>query len=534
MASKSIRLLVNQFQSQSVAQRGFPAVYFAGAWRKKEEMTLPATPVDLVDLKMLPSWVNEPTGKEYADFEGEDERTQDRRGSRPPRGRDREQRSPRARPTGDRRQRPERRDGPRRREDHREQEAPAPPPAVSVRFLPHPPALENVIAQIKSGSVAYSVFALARLFLEKPERYDVRLIAGGETSLYQMGETGAAAADNRILESNAFAVSKDDFYDVQVTQMEPVKGNFANVARCRLSGTLLGPTNHHAYQPQLRGLYEQRFSRRMSFAEYQKQIEIVNDPAAVEQWKEQARNVTTYTTKSQDPPVTFNTAAEAERHFRQNHLPSLIRSTKETIIDGVLSRRLPDRALGRVIEDAWARETRSPSNMMQELAGATRQAGLHIFRHRRGMIFVTPIRMRPFAHERAAVSPLINSILEKLSTAPGISRKKLAEELLPAEGEPSAQERSRLGLASDLHWLISEGHVIEFNDGSLDLPRVKVPEKAKPAVVPEGETAAEAGKEPAQAEVVTAVTPKVEEPPEAVVPELMENKSDQPQAPENP
>ena len=59
----------------------------------------------------------------------------------------------------------------------------------------------------------------------------------------------------------------------------------------------------------------------MSFADYQRQIEIVSDPAVVEQWKEQARNVTTYTTKRSEPPVTFNTAAEAERHFRQNYLP---------------------------------------------------------------------------------------------------------------------------------------------------------------------------------------------------------------------
>jgi hypothetical protein len=63
-----------------------------------------------------------------------------------------------------------------------------------------------------------------------------------------------------------------------------------------LSGTLLGPTNHHAYQPQLRSLYEQRFSRRLSFADYQRQIEIVSDPAVVERWKEEARKVTTYTT----------------------------------------------------------------------------------------------------------------------------------------------------------------------------------------------------------------------------------------------
>ena len=33
----------------------------------------------------------------------------------------------------------------------------------------------------------------------------------------------------------------------------------------------------------------------------------------------------------------------------------------------------------------------------------------------------------------------------------------------------------KLSLASDLRWLVSEGHVIEFNDGSLDLPRAKAP-----------------------------------------------------------
>ena len=50
-----------------------------------------------------------------------------------------------------------------------------------------------------------------------------------------------------------------------------------------------------------------------------------------------------------------------------------------------------------------------------------------------------------------------------------------------------------MALASDLHWLISEGHVIEFNDGALDLPRVKppapgVPASATPLDAPNGST----------------------------------------------
>jgi hypothetical protein len=466
-------------------------------------MGSPTTTEDLLDLKLLPAWVNEPARpNDYANFEGEDPSASERR-SGPPRNRNRDRdgrgpqtRDPRARQSRDQRPRRPRPDDARgERPDRAQRERRAPevvkPVAVTVRFLPHARAFESVVAQIKSGPVAYSVFALARLFLEKPERYDVRLTAEEGAQLYQLGENGAAASDRSLLESAAFASARDDFYTVEVTQSEPLKGNFTNVARCRLSGTLLGPTNHHSYQPQLRTLYETRFSRRMSFADYQRQVEIVSDPAVVEQWKEQARNITTYRTKTGEPPVTFSSAAEAERHFRQNYLPELLRSANELTIGGVISRRLPDRGLGRAIEDAWSQETRSPSKMMQELAGGLRQAGLNIFRHRRGMLFVSPIRARIFGHERGGVSPSINAILEKVAEAPGINRKLLAEQLTPAGAEAADADRAKMTLASDLHWLISEGYVIEFNDGSLDLPRAKPP--AAPA--PE-EKAAETSKAP--------------------------------------
>src|SRR5207244_8051103 len=133
-----------------------------------------------------------------------------------------------------------------------------------------------------------------------------------ESPLNQVGESGAISADQQFLENNAFRFVKEDFYKIDITQSDPIKGNFSNVARCRMSGALLGPTNHHDYQRRLRNLYEQRFSRRMSFADYQRQIQIVTDAAEVEKWKEDARKVTTYSTVSQETPVTFSSAAETE------------------------------------------------------------------------------------------------------------------------------------------------------------------------------------------------------------------------------
>src|SRR4030095_9923294 len=160
-------------------------------------------------------------------------------------------------------------------------------------------------------------------------------------------------------------------------------------------------------------------------------IDIVNDPALIERWKEQARTVTTFKTRNDEPSSTFSSAADAERHFRSNYLPGLVRSMDEVTVSGVLSRRLPDRTLNRALEDAWTHETRSPSNMMQELAGRFQQAGLNVFRHRRGMLFVSPIRVRPFVHAQAEVSPSVNAILEILAAAPRTNRKELFEKLTP-------------------------------------------------------------------------------------------------------
>ncbi len=444
---------------------------------------------DLVDLKLLPAWVKEtPNENAYAHYAGDEGRGiearegrgaarhgGDRRGRgpRPPRGRDGERR-PRER---DR----ERRPGTQRPPEARRPAAPATPaPAVKVRFVPDARVLESVLAQIKANHLAYSVFSLARMFLDKPERYDVHLQAE-TTALFQLGENGPVASDRLVLENAAFQSEKNRFYRSEVTQSEPIKGNFTSVARCRLSGVFLGPTNHHAYQSQLRGLYEQRFSRRMSFPEYQRQIEIVTSPEAVERWKEEARSVTTYVTLQEETPITFKTAAETERHFRQTYLPGLVHSGMELTVDGVVSRRLADRSLGRLIEQAWAQEFRSPAKIMQELSGAFRLGGLQIFRHRKGMLFVSPVRARPFSRASSSFSPSVAGVLTALTESPGINRKQLLEKLHPdGAGESEERERKKMALASDLHWLISEGHVIEFNDGSLDLPRTKAPAPSAP------------------------------------------------------
>jgi len=148
-----------------------------------------------------------------------------------------------------------------------------------------------------------------------------------------------------------------------------------------------------------------------------------------------------------------------------------------------------------------------------------RENGLHIFRHRRGMLFVSPIYPRPFTNQQTAVSSQVRTIMDAIAASPRIGRKELADKLIiDLAGEDA--DRAKLALASNLLWLISAGHVIEFNDGSLDLPRAKAKPKenvaAAVSAVKEEESVV-AGVPPAEKETVDVAMPAVSETPNSVV-----------------
>src|SRR5205814_1257728 len=126
---------------------------------------------------------------------GERPRRHDRR---PPRGHDR-QRQDRPRPN-------------RQSSASAARTSDRPLPPIAVKFLPRASAFENVVAQIKSGSIAYSLFALARLFLEKATRHDVLLTAPPESPLFQLGGKGDVSVDRQLLERTAFRFGQADFY----------------------------------------------------------------------------------------------------------------------------------------------------------------------------------------------------------------------------------------------------------------------------------------------------------------------------------
>lgn len=424
-----------------------------------------------LDLKFLPDWLKEaPSTNKYANFSGDsgdrppraggfrggsgDRRGDSRdRGSRPPgpRGnregggnRDRDGGS--GRPSGDRRG-----GGPRGKGGHphgggprhgRDQRSPgvdrmAPPPGFKLEFLPEPTAAAHIAKQIRQSSRAYPLFGTARMFLEKPERHQVRVIStDAGRPLYQL-ENGPVSFDKSLIESSAFRLSKSRFYREESREIEPPKGNFTSVARCRSTGTMLGPTSHHAYPVAIRKLYEERFSRRMSFVEFQREeIEIVSGEQAVADWKSQASKVTVYFTTTEPEPIEFKSLQEVEAHFQKHYLPNLIRSGTNLVCSGRAAREFPDRFLAQAAREAFDRELAYPGSIVHGLRHQFADQNLHVFKHRKRVVYVSAIRPKPAdTSYQFAEGPA--TLLTLISEHPRISRRDLAARILGLQTPPS-------------------------------------------------------------------------------------------------
>lgn len=475
-----------------------------------------ADPNSSLDLRLTPDWLKESSGpaNRYADFEGDnserrrggyqrpggrrddnagrrrgpDDRQRrgapDRRGPFGARPSQADQRRPGGAPAyGGGQQSSERPDRARLaspREESAHVAPPVEPAAVQIDFLPEERAFGKIIQQIKSGHIAYPLFGLARMFLERPERHRVRIRSlDNNTVLYQLGDHGPVAMEPATLERIAFSEHKNDFYETEVIEKEPIKGNFTSVARCTLSGRLLGPTNYHTFQTVVRSLYEQRFSRRMSFEEYRRTIESTTDPDLINQWKEDARKSTIYKTKTQgeETPVIFDSLAAVEQHFRAHHLNAVVKPCLAAEVSGEIARHLPDRGIVAAVRVARDRENRFPAQIAGALRHGLNQAGLHVFKHKKRILYISTVRPQLFSSNQTQLSTGLAAVLAALRSYPKITRKQLAEKVLtkvlghplPNENSPEYQQ-AKTALAGDLIWLAKAGHIIEFADGSLDLP----------------------------------------------------------------
>lgn len=475
-----------------------------------------------LDLHFLPAWAQQPPAEnKYAKYEGGGEdrppRRGDRsdrrdfRGPRPPRrdqGREgrppgRPEQGPGARREGDR----PGRFGPPRREERRE---PLPPPLeINVSFNPEEKGVESLARQIRLTGRAYPLFDIAFLVLKKPDRYHVRFNVLKKPDGQVAQPLFVCDLDETLWLSEQEAVDYvlnkhfATFYQPERTATEPPKGTYTFVAQCGMSGTILGPPNYHDYQNKLRKLHAERFSR-MPFDVFKARIKIVRDEAVVKKWLDDQSWKTEFICLNVPEALKLGSREEVEKHFREVHLANVIKAVESHTLSGTAAQALPSRVLQAAVRRSWDEQMRFPIRVVNTLSQQFAGHGLQFFKVNKTVTHVAVARPHYLDLDVTPVSDGIRRIVEFINATSSSSRRKILAALAPSsvpatppaapttapETEASAPGPEAAAVISDLHWLIHQGHVIEFANGLIELAKKPLPRppKPEPAAAPTSET----------------------------------------------
>jgi len=159
-----------------------------------------------------------------------------------------------------------------------------------------------------------------------------------------------------------------------------------------------------------------------------------------------------------------------EAHFRARYLAEAVKPELSVTLDGPASRTVQDRTIREAIRAAWEKERTFPAQLVNLIRPYFNTANLHVWKHRKRILFVSEVRPTRFNPDAQSVSEPIASLLRTIEENPKITRNGLSEKLFKPRESEADYEQLKTALAADLHWLIRAGHVIEFHDGTLDLP----------------------------------------------------------------
>ena len=431
-----------------------------------------------------------------------------------------------------------------RRPDRRDQERREPPvalPELNVTFIPDDKGVESLARQVKVSGRAYPLFQIAQLILQKPERYAVQLTLRKKADGAIAQPLFVCALDDSAWLSDDDAVAHilknhfATFYQPERTATEPPKGVYTFVAQCGMSGVILGPPNYHDYQNQLRKLHAERFAR-MPFDAFKARVKIVKDEAVVKKWVEDQSFKTEYICLNVPEPLKLASLEDVEKHFRATHKDTIIKSVESYTVAGVPSRAMKSPPLQALIRSEWEHQKHFPLQLATKLSQQFAGHGLQFFKVNKTVTHVSVARPQYLDLETTPVSENVKKIIALINTAPKCTRRLLVETLAPspkiiqikppapapvvtetagtagttetgapptppaepkAEG-PTAEQTAIIG---DLHWLIHQGHVLEFADGRLETAKKPAPKPPKPepkVAAPKAPTAEAIAETPAE------------------------------------
>jgi hypothetical protein len=397
-------------------------------------------------------------------------------------------------------------------------------PNLNVTFVAEEAGVDSLSRQIKMTGRAFPLFEIAQMVLQKSGRYSVQI----ETERKKDSDQVAQKLFHCVLDDTLWLTEEsairhvlekhfDTFYKTEKIATDPPKGTYTFVAQCGISGELLGPPNHHDYQNNLRRLHKERFAR-MDFESYKSRVRIVREEEVVKKWVEEQSFKIEFTTLNEAEEHTIATREEVEKHFRETHASNIVQSVDKSTLKGDAALKTACQALGRLVRVRLDEQRRFPLKVVHVLSQQFAQRGLQFFKVEKNVTYVSVARPHYLDLDAVSMSDGIKKIVGYVKDHEKCNRKQLVDALAPDTApaepapEPSAETpaeapvegeaggdaktetpkhpqptAAQQAVITDLHWLIHQGHIIEFANGKLLAAKKPVQQKPKKKPAPKAQ-----------------------------------------------
>lgn len=441
----------------------------------------------------------------------------------------------------------------------------APPTeGVKARIMPIEEGMDAMAKQITATGRTHSVFELAWVVLGGLERFHC-VFESEEQPLYRSNSDHSVWIYQKECLAHLWSSGLvNKYYDEEIAEIEAPKGNFQSVGRCGFSGQLIGPPNHHAYQQTLLNIHREKFSN-MALDRYKSKIVMEHTEEAVQEWMDSMRKHKRWRPKTEKPveepvaepegegespePAEATEAAEVkvpetvvpeadiqtetpatpsiaepiieetvvildnhrevEQHFLSHGFEQEFESGKITSALANIPPHMISPGLMTLLKNTVAEEKRYPGNLASILCRQMSGRHLAVYKWKK-RLHCGPARPKRVPDDMV-MADRPSALFHWVISHPGGKIDTMWKECMPADVDDDAKHL----WYHDLHWLINEGLVLLFSDGTLHAAKEleKKPAKkqakkakkkskqkvAKKTAEVKGDVKDEAGDQPAEA-----------------------------------
>lgn len=364
-------------------------------------------------------------------------------------------------------------------------------PILEAQFFPEDVTFKALVQHIKTSCRTYELFEIARLILEKPERF-VALVKPLPDRDNPAPQIYVSMPDSLPFETEAealqhvFAHHLDKFFQVEEVEVEPPSGSFQVIHKCGFTGELIAPPNYHLYQSLCQQHHAQNLAH-MSYERFTQRLESIRDEELVKAWLEKMKKQQRYTqiVPEGETPKVLQSLDAARLFLTTQRKDQLVKTMSSLRLGGKDVQLLPESSrIRHSLEFLLAQQIRFPLDTANHLRGRLRRMNFNVYkRGSKGVSYICAVKRR-FREPNEVLAENLADLIGFIEAHPkvkvtdlplqylGIQVPSKEDEAAAKTLEPSARE-SLNAMVRDLRYLISSGYVVEYSDSSLYVPPAK-------------------------------------------------------------